>query len=67
MMPVCLAPSRWIDPALSFPHPWSWSADHVEPVELAPELEYVYENLRPAHLRCNQRRKPSKRGPSVDW
>ena len=66
-MPVCKASSRWIDPALESPHPLSWSADHVEPVWRRPDLEYVYENLRPAHRVCNQSAQPSKRSASVDW
>lgn len=66
-MPVCLAESRRIDPGRVSPDPWSWSADHVEPVARRPDLEYVYENLRPAHRRCNQSSQPSKRRPSVDW
>ena len=66
-MPVCLSVSRWIDPSLFAPHPFSWSADHVEPVLRRPDLEYEYANLRPAHLVCNQSGQPSKRSPSVDW
>ena len=66
-MPVCLAPSRWIDKDLKSPDPWSWSADHIESVMTRPDLEYEYENLRPAHRRCNQSAQPSKRRASVPW
>lgn len=66
-MPTCLAPSRWIDKSLRAPHPWSFSADHIEPVARRPDLEYVYGNLRAAHRRCNNAAQPSKEEPSRDW
>lgn len=66
-MPVCLAPSRWIDKELKAPNGWAFSADHIEPVSRRPDLEYVFENLRAAHLKCNQSGQPSKRRASVDW
>lgn len=44
-----------IDLALTFPHPRSFSVDHVQPVELAG-AQTDRRNMRAAHLRCNQRR-----------
>lgn len=66
-MPVCLAPTRWIDKTLRAPHPWSFSADHIEPVSRRPDLEYVYANLRAAHRQCNNVAQPSKREASRAW
>ena len=67
-MPECLCPSgRWIDKSLKGPHPWSFSADHVIPVFQWPEGEYVFDNLRAAHRRCNNVAQPSRKEPSRDW
>lgn len=53
---VCWLCGEPIDDELDFPDPRSRSVDHVEPVAVRPELEYVRSNLRAAHLGCNQRR-----------
>lgn len=45
-----------IDYTLRYPHPESFSADHVVPVEARPDLALVYSNLRQAHLSCNKER-----------
>ena len=34
-------------------HPLSWSLDHVRPISVWPEGEWVLENHRPAHYGCN--------------
>lgn len=44
-----------IDPTLTHPHPLSLSLDHVLPAALGGSDDLA--NLRPAHLRCNQRRR----------
>lgn len=46
-----------IDYDLQYPHPESFSADHVEPVTFHPELALVYSNLAPSHLACNTERR----------
>ena len=40
-----------IDPALRWPHPYSFSGDHVIPTHHGGQD--TYENARSSHLRCN--------------
>lgn len=64
-----------IDIQLHYPHPLSWSSDHIRPTStLAHDdpRQWHISNLRAAHLRCNQARgaKPTRGGglnPSRDW
>ncbi len=53
---VCWICGEPIDMALKYPHPMSWSLDHVEPVALRPELALDPTNARGAHLRHNSAR-----------
>lgn len=66
-MPVCVAPSRWIDKDLEAPHPLSFSVDHIEPVSRRPDLALEYSNLRAAHRLCNQKGQPAARRASREW
>lgn len=51
-MPVCVAPSRAIDPALQgYDDPWAPSVDHIVP--RAEGGSNRRENMRAAHKRCN--------------
>lgn len=40
------------------PHsPLAFEADHIMPVRTHPHLKYSWENLAPAHMRCNRGRR----------
>ena len=67
-----------IDTQLAYPHPLSWSADHIVPTsKLAKDdpRQWHISNLEATHLRCNQARgaKPTHRhttqglNPSQQW
>jgi len=48
-----------IDPQLNYPHPLSWSADHIIPTsQMQPDdpRQWHISNLSAAHFRCNQAR-----------
>ncbi|MEB3367400.1 HNH endonuclease [Saccharopolyspora mangrovi] len=51
----CWLCGRDIDYELEFPHPHSFTVDHIVPVSKGG-AEYDPENLRAAHYRCNQRK-----------
>lgn len=50
---VCASCGKPFDPAFQFPHPMSFSVDHIEPVSLRPELAMERTNLQAMHLGCN--------------
>lgn len=50
---TCHVCGEWIDPDLTFPHPMSFSADHVVPIK---DGGHNNGELRAAHLCHNQRR-----------
>lgn len=65
-----------IDLQLHYPHPLSWTADHVIPrSQLAPHdpRHWAISNLIEAHKRCNESRgakpltPPTTPEPSIDW
>jgi hypothetical protein len=61
-----------IDYRLKFPHPRSWSLDHVIPVKDNPALLLNSANFKSAHLDCNNHRQsgepPIELGtPSEIW
>lgn len=37
--------------------PGATTIDHLVPVSLRPDLRWTLENVRPAHLRCNSKRR----------
>ena len=47
---TCHICGGWIDPELKFPHPMSWSADHVVPIK---DRGHNNGELRAAHLTHN--------------
>lgn len=51
---VCWLCGAWIDPDLKFPHPQSWTADHVIPIAKGGTNAG---ELKPAHNLCNQQRR----------
>ena len=66
---VCHWCGRAIDMQLRYPHPASWSCDHIIPkVHLQPDdpRNWHISNLCAAHLRCNQARgdKPMSQAPA---
>jgi hypothetical protein len=50
----CFHCGQPIDYDLEWPHPWSFSADHLRPWARHPELRYDPGNVVSSHLRCNQ-------------
>lgn len=56
---ICHQCSYPIDMQLHYPHPLSWSADHIVPTsKLARDdpRQWHISNMQAAHLRCNQAR-----------
>lgn len=58
--PICWLCGHAINLALPYRNPatgqvnrWSWSLDHVEPIDERPDLALVRSNAKPAHLACN--------------
>jgi len=61
-----------IDMQIKYPHPLSWSADHIVPTsKLAKDdpRQWHISNLQGAHARCNQSRgnKPIGLNTSQNW
>lgn len=50
---ICAKCGEPFDHSLQWPHPKSFSVDHIEPVSLRPELANVRSNLQAMHLGCN--------------
>lgn len=70
LTPVCCFCGQWIDRDLKYPHPQSWSANHIVPVSKAPELAYDRDNIAPSHFVCNSRaqdRTPKPTRTEIDW
>lgn len=63
-----------IDKTLRWPHPMSFTVDHIIPVSTAPELARDPRNLAAAHLTCNSskqdgrhaRKAPGQLGPTSE-
>jgi hypothetical protein len=53
---VCFLCQKPIDYRLKYPHPDSWSLEHVKTVQEAPELFMDRNNWESSHLDCNRRR-----------
>lgn len=54
--PLCWLCGKPIDPDLAYPHPRSFSLDHVIPVSQRPDLALVRTNARASHRVCNLKR-----------
>ena len=50
---LCSSP---IDYSLAWPHPYSFTVDHVAPLSTHPHLAEDPSNLASAHLHCNAQR-----------
>ena len=57
---VCHACNQWIDMDLKWPHPDSWTADHITPVGKGGHNRGL---VLPAHWRCNLARRYEKPKP----
>jgi hypothetical protein len=75
---ICHICGHTIDLQLKYPHPLSWSCDHLIPrSQLAPDdpRQWDIRAMAESHLRCNEARgaKPIKvrpaqgLNPSIDW
>ncbi|MDQ3224249.1 MAG: HNH endonuclease [Gemmatimonadota bacterium] len=53
---VCGICGKVLDKTLTWPDPWSPSADHIVAYADAPELRFDPKNGRASHLICNQQR-----------
>ena len=53
---ICWLCNRLIDKTLKYPHPRSFSVDHIILASIAPELALERTNLHAAHLDCNRER-----------
>jgi 5-methylcytosine-specific restriction endonuclease McrA len=60
----CWLCSEPIDYRLRFPHPRSWSLDHVIPLKKNPAWALNSAGFRSAHFDCNNRRGTDE--PSID-
>ncbi|MCZ1070809.1 HNH endonuclease [Rhodococcus sp. A5(2022)] len=60
---TCHLCGEWINPELTYPHPMSFSADHVDPVGNGGSNNG---ELKAAHLRCNLRRGKRAGLPGAD-
>lgn len=58
---VCGLCRKRVDPRLQWPHPMSWSLDHIIPIACGGEHSYA--NTQLAHLRCNVSKKHQPREP----
>lgn len=52
----CFHCGQKIDYSLQWPHPYSFSADHLKPYATNPTLRYDPGNLVSSHLQCNQKK-----------
>ena len=69
---VCHLCGEMIDKSLKWPHPKSFSVDHIEPFSLHPDRRIARDNLAAAHLGCNSSKgNGTRKGPKVptsrDW
>lgn len=53
---VCHLCGLPIDPALAWPHPMSYTLDHVIPLVQIPALGECLDNVKPSHSICNLRK-----------
>lgn len=80
---ICGKPIRYDEPS-DFKHPWSFVIDEVKPVsrwrefgfDSAREAAETFDNLKPAHYICNQRKSnhtenvrivPTKSASDGEW
>jgi hypothetical protein len=68
----CVICTERIDYALAYPHPLSWSLEHLISVKERPELLLAKNNWASAHFGCNSMKGPEELiadtgDPSEEW
>jgi 5-methylcytosine-specific restriction endonuclease McrA len=64
--PICCFCGRYIDRSLKWPDKWSWTANHIVPLNRGGD-PYAKDNILPAHLTCNSSAQDKVPRTKIDW